>query len=460
VQLKNKHKIFNESKRKHILIITNHGCHSPFIKVTTDTGGQNFYVNDFSNALIRLGYKITILNRGGYKHPETRKLHKGIVYYDNVWGKKGIYCRLIYLEDGENKFIPKERLKKKNLEKERDFFLKIARKINLNPKKIYFISSHYWDAGILGILINEEIYKRYHKYRPHIWTPHSLGILKRANYKKASKKVIKALNFPTRTKYEEKIISTVDGVVATSGKIDSTLAKYKSKVKNHFWCPPGIDTGIFKPRTLDQCKEGINALKENLKLNKKEVLDLIKTKIVFLEVSRTAVSKQKDIVLKAFSRINNYNNAVLIMLAYNGTPVHEHLMDVHNNLKNKDNIILFDRYLSKEEITQIFSFANAYITASLMEGWGMAAQEAAASHCAIISSKFVPFATEVLKDNALIVNKNYPRLYAEKMDILIQEPHLREKLARKVYKITSKHYSWIALSNKLISKMKKRGRIK
>ena len=42
------------------------------------------------------------------------------------------------------------------------------------------------------------------------------------------------------------------------------------------------------------------------------------------------------------------------------------------------------------------------------------------------------------------------------MDILIQEPHLREKLARKVYKITSKHYSWIALSNKLISKIKKR----
>ncbi|MBD3164257.1 hypothetical protein GF323_03590 [Candidatus Woesearchaeota archaeon] len=67
------HNKFRNSERKHILMITNHGCHSPVIEVTTDTGGQNFYVNDLSEAFVRLGYKITILNRGGYKHPVTKK---------------------------------------------------------------------------------------------------------------------------------------------------------------------------------------------------------------------------------------------------------------------------------------------------------------------------------------------------------------------------------------------------
>lgn len=37
-----KHWLFNKSKRKHILIITNHGCHAPLIEVTTDTGGAEF----------------------------------------------------------------------------------------------------------------------------------------------------------------------------------------------------------------------------------------------------------------------------------------------------------------------------------------------------------------------------------------------------------------------------------
>ena len=86
-----KHWLFNRSKRKHILIITNHGCHAPLIEVTTDTGGQNFYVNDLAFALVKHRYKVTILNRGGYRHPITKVLHKGIVYYDGVWGEKGIY---------------------------------------------------------------------------------------------------------------------------------------------------------------------------------------------------------------------------------------------------------------------------------------------------------------------------------------------------------------------------------
>jgi glycosyltransferase involved in cell wall biosynthesis len=455
--MQEKHKIFNKSKRKHVLIITNHGCHAPVIELTTDTAGQNFYVNDFSHALVKLGYKITILNRGGYKHPVTRELHRGIVYYGSAWGKKGIYCRLIYLEDGEKKFIPKERLKKHNLTQERDFFFKVAKKIDLNLKEIYFINSHYWDGGVLGTLINEELEKKYGLHLPHIWTPHSLGILKRENYKKAPKSVIRKFNFPSRIRNEEKIISQVEGIVSTSNKINATLSgEYKSRVRNHLWFPPGVDTDVFKPRTINRCGNGLRIIEEMLGVDREEATNLIKTNIVLLETGRTAKSKQKDLILKSFSRIENKNQAFLIMNVDPKGEVYGRIKKVYDNLQDKKNILLIERYLTDEEIAQIFSFANVYITASLMEGWGMAVQEAAGSKCAIISSKHVPFATEVLKENALVVNKNYPRLYAEKIDIMIQEPHLRQRLANNSYKTVSAHYSWSALTRELIKEMKKR----
>ena len=458
--LKEKHKKFNKSRRRHILIITNHGCHSPIIKVTTDTGGQNFYVNDLCKALLKLGYKVTILNRGGYKHPTTGVLHKGVVYYDDVWKRNGIYCRIVYLEDGINKFIPKEQLTYDNLQKEKRFFFKIVKKINIDLRNIYFISSHYWDAGVLGIFIDDELKKKLGFSLPHIWTPHSLGILKKKNYKNAPEDVVKALNFPFRIKNEKKIISTVDGVVSTSSKIHKTLTKYGSKIKNHFWFPPGVDVKLFKPRKLRRCKNGIKVLKDALKLKRNQLINLITNKVLFLEVSRTAKSKQKDLVLKSFSRIKSKDSALLAMTVDKEPGLYEEILELYKRLKNRENIVILDRFLTKEEISEIFSLADVYVTASLMEGWGMAVQEAAASKCAIISSKFVPFVTEVLKDNAFIVNKNSPRLYAEKMDILIEEPNLRKRLASKCYKIVKKHYSWYALTTKLIKKMKRRKIIK
>jgi glycosyltransferase involved in cell wall biosynthesis len=119
-------------------------------------------------------------------------------------------------------------------------------------------------------------------------------------------------------------------------------------------------------------------------------------------------------------------------------------------------VILIDNYLTDKEVQQLHSLANVFITPSLSDPWGMSAQEGAASRSAIISSKNVAFSVQVLKDNALIVNKNYSRLYAEKMDIMIKEPTLRRRLASNAHKLVATEYSWKALAESLIDDMKKR----
>lgn len=53
-------------------MITNHGVHEwQVVPGLPDTGGQNVHVNQFTEALIDLGYRVTIVTRGGYPHPVT-----------------------------------------------------------------------------------------------------------------------------------------------------------------------------------------------------------------------------------------------------------------------------------------------------------------------------------------------------------------------------------------------------
>ena len=134
---------FKSSNRPHILTITNHGIHewevSPGLR---DTGGQNIFVNQFSDALVRQGYRITIVNRGGYEHPTTGIMQTGIHY-------KNPCQRIYYLEDEVDSFIRKEDMG--------DFLPGLEESllefIQEDGTPIDLLLTHYWDAGILGLFL-------------------------------------------------------------------------------------------------------------------------------------------------------------------------------------------------------------------------------------------------------------------------------------------------------------------
>jgi len=112
----NHHEEFLASERKHILMITNHGIHQwKVISGLPDTGGQNVYVNQLTDVLADFGFKITIANRGGYPHPQTGEMRKGLHYKD---GSR----RIVYLEDGTSEFVRKEDMKE-HIPKLTDFLL-------------------------------------------------------------------------------------------------------------------------------------------------------------------------------------------------------------------------------------------------------------------------------------------------------------------------------------------------
>jgi len=95
--------VFADGSGPHVLMITNHGVHEwQVVPGLSDTGGQNVYVNQFTEAPIDLGYRVTIVNRGGYPHPVTGRPQVGSVAHPS--GR----ARILYIEDGTPEFVPKE----------------------------------------------------------------------------------------------------------------------------------------------------------------------------------------------------------------------------------------------------------------------------------------------------------------------------------------------------------------
>ena len=219
---------------RHILMITNHGVHEWSVTPgMPDTGGQNVYVNQFTDALIEQGYRVTIVNRGGYPHPVTGAMQSGVV--DHPSGK----ARILYIEDGTPAFVRKEDMDEHVPLLASDLHHKLA------DVDYDLIISHYWDAAKIGIALQELA----HSETPHIWVPHSLGALKKRNIDPST---WADLRIDERIAHERALLDRIDGAVATSSAIrDSFVDDYGYQPR--YFLPPCVDPLRYHPRSPDDC---------------------------------------------------------------------------------------------------------------------------------------------------------------------------------------------------------------
>ncbi|MGC9311082.1 MAG: glycosyltransferase, partial [Sediminispirochaetaceae bacterium] len=199
-------KEFLEAEKKHILMITNHGIHQwDVITSLPDTGGQNVYVNQLTDVLKDFGYKITIVNRGGYQHPQTGETRTGFRY-------KNAYERIFYVEDSTRDFVRKEDMK----EQIPELVESLYGMLESERQQVDVIMSHYWDAALLGVKLNEKLPSPV----PHLWVPHSLGAVKKRNM---PPETWEKLRVDERIATEQEFISRLDYVAATSSLIRDSL---------------------------------------------------------------------------------------------------------------------------------------------------------------------------------------------------------------------------------------------
>ena len=433
------HKQFIALNRKHILMITNHGIHQwKVIPGLQDTGGQNVFVNSMTASLAKQGFKITIVNRGGYKHPETGAMRTGIHYKDK-------YQRILFIEDSTKEFVRKEDMNDR-IPELTDF---LCKQLDREQIGIDLIVSHYWDAGKIGMLIQDRIPCR----AKHVWVTHSLGALKK---KQVKQERWAELRIDERIEEERKILKKVDFAGYTSYDLKKCLEEdygYKDGV----FLPPCIDTERYHPRELPKGEEIWDFFDKKTPLSEED----IRRRCIITEISRTDTTKRKDVLIKAFAKAHaSYPRSVLLL------SIDESRTDIAGNLFSliedlgitKDVIVVGSVW---DELPEIYAASSIYCTPSVMEGFGMSAQEAAATEIPVVSSDLVPFVVGFLvgdeyeeiplqdKQRALkkgaggiVAPADNVDAFAEALLYLLEHREERLAMGERAYEITIPKFTW------------------
>jgi len=235
----------------------------------------------------------------------------------------------------------------------------------------------------------------------HVWTPHSLSVIKERNFKDKSDEINRKLKFRERRSHERMLCNFTPAFGATSYEIaESLITNYGVPAEELVFFPPGVDISLFRQYS-DEELEPLYAY-----LNKETGLsaESIKSATVMFEASRMDSTKRKDVLLKAFARaLENMDQNCLLFIG--GGPENEEFKSLQEILNSKPALkekAFLLGFIPDEFLPKLFGFCDIYLTASEMEGFGMSVAQAAMAAKPIVSSDMIPFTNFFISDEAII----------------------------------------------------------
>ncbi|MBN1993706.1 MAG: glycosyltransferase [Anaerolineae bacterium] len=433
-------------------MITNHGIHQwQVVPGLPDTGGQNVFVNQFTAALAKLGFKITIANRGGYVHPLTGEWQRGLRYKDE-------YQRIVYLEDGKKEFVRKEEM----TEQIPQLVESLKNFLDAGETDVNLVISHYWDAARIGILYNQPRPER----ARHVWIPHSLGTIKKRNMPTNQ---WANLRLDERISIELELMAQLDGVAATSSTIRQSLADDYGYTGPNLFLPPCIDTGRYHPRQITADNPIWEFLSQHSGLSPEEIR---RCKIV-TEISRTDTTKRKNVLIEAFARVYQKipNSLLVISIDDNQAELAGELKSLMEGHNLESHVAVVGSVW--DLLPTLYAVTDIYCTPSVMEGFGMSAQEAAATGVPVVASHLVPFAVEYLLGTeikqvqpygkqrhllqqgrgAIVAQADDVDGFAHVLRMLLSDDALRRRMGENAYNITIPYFTWESMTRMFIENL-------
>jgi glycosyltransferase involved in cell wall biosynthesis len=173
------------------------------------------------------------------------------------------------------------------------------------------------------------------------------------------------------------------------------------------------------------------------------------------EISRTDTTKRKDVLIRAFARIQEWHPGTLLVVT-----IDESNPGLAGELKALIRSLGVERRVAVlcsvwEELPRIYAATDIYCTPSVMEGFGMSAQEAAATGVPVVASDLVPFVNEYLLgdavksdqglrlgDGAIIAPADDVDAFTRALDILLSDEALRSEMGQRAYEITIPRFTW------------------
>ena len=421
-------------------MITNHGIHQwQIIPGLPDTGGQNVFVNQLTAALARLGFRVTIANRGGYPHPVTQRPRRGLRYKDE-------HQRILFLEDDVDAFVRKEDM----ADRMPSLVDSLCSRLDAEGSTVDLIISHYWDGAQVGVLYNRSRDEQV----THVWVPHSLGTIKKRN---VPQERWEGLRIDQRIAIERSLMPKLDAIAATSSRLSWALQEDYAYAGDPLFLPPCVDTDRYYPRDVPED----HAIWEFLGRRSGLSSDDVRDRKIVTEISRTDTTKRKDVLLKAFAQAheNVPDSLLVVSIDESEEKLTRELQELILDLGLRGNVATVGYVW--DWLPTLYAVTDIYCTPSIMEGFGMSVQEAAATGVALVASDCVPFAAEYLVgenprelpieesegslsvgEAAVIVPADEMNGFAYALQMLLCDDALRRTMGRRAHRITVPYFTW------------------
>ncbi len=384
-----------------------------------DTGGQVVFVLELAKRFARLGYKVDVMTRQFEDQPAEDRLN------DNL--------RILRIPFGGKAFIRKEDMH----DWYGDFVTNALAAIRARKLQYDVINSHYWDAGVSGQKIAEELQV------PHIHRPHSLGSWKRRDMAGVPKDEMAGYRFDERIQKEFVLYRSCDHLIATTEQqVELIAADYDLPREHVTMIPPGIDENRFTPATPDR----VDAARERLGLGPADVY----------VVGRAAENKGYDLIIQALPALRTLQpEARLVLAAGANSEADLELLGQWRALAADIGVadaIEWRGYVPDNDLADHYRAPGVFALPSRYEPFGMTAVEAMA--CGTPTVVTVHGGLHELVEfgrHALVADPKRPEEFAVMLNMPMQYPWLRSVLAVEGARFARRVFGWTGIARRTLA---------
>jgi glycosyltransferase involved in cell wall biosynthesis len=264
------------------------------------------------------------------------------------------------------------------------------------------------------------------------------------------------LRIDERITIEQELVAEVDGVAATSSTIRESLREDYNYVGPDLFLPPCVDTERYHPREIDATDPIWAFLGDLTGLSAEEV----RRRKIITEISRTDTTKRKDVLIEAFARVHaEVSESLLVVAIDERQPLADKLLALIRKHGLEHDVVTVGSI--PERLPKVYAITDVYCTPSVMEGFGMSAQEAAATGVPVVTSHLVPFATEYLLgdqietvdvtgsdhalrqgEGAIVVQADDVAGFTAALTRLLTDQTLSRKIGSRALDITVPYFTW------------------
>ncbi len=366
-----------------------------------DSGGMNVYVKELTRKLGEMGIYVDVFTRSQDEHVPH-------VLHDLGYGN-----RVVHIPAG-----PEIPLSKKELAQHIPEFVRhILEFAGKKTCRYDLIHSHYWMSGIAAEALKEAWDV------PVIQMFHTLGRMKNRIARNPEER-----EGDYRINGEQEVLDTADAlVIATPAEKTQLEYLYKTDRIPTFIIPPGVDTARFYPIPPDEAREYVGIHPDDH---------------MILFVGRIEPLKGIDTLLQAIRKLQNKgvikccNQYVAII----GGNTDDEVSDPNSEMARLQkmciengigDLVLFLGKRDQDALPYYYSAADVVVMPSHYESFGMVALEAMACGTPVVASQVGGLAFLVKDEQTgYVIPSDDPDILADRLDALLENPDLREKLGK------------------------------